>query len=97
MDYDISDLHCTPPYTSHLPAKDYDGGKVRLKDIWIRSMAQMFSTISQNFMRSLIGIQQALFEKCGLVYYGCCEPLDNKIDLKNSQYAEDRSKLLVQY
>jgi len=82
LDYDISDLHCTPPYTSHLPAKDYDGGKVRLKDIWIRSMAQMFSTISPEFHEEFdLAYSKPLFEKCGLVYYGCCEPLDNKIDL----------------
>ena len=82
LDYDLADLHCTPPYTSDLPAKDYDGGKVRLKDIWIRSMAQMFSSISPAQHEEFdLQYSKPLFEKCGLVYYGCCEPLDNKIDL----------------
>ena len=82
LDYDIPDLHCTPPYTSDLPAKDYDGGKVRLKDIWMRSMAQLFSSISPELHEEFdLAYSKPLFEKCGLVYYGCCEPLDNKIDL----------------
>lgn len=82
LDYDIPDLHCTPPYVSDLPAEDYDGGKVRLKDVWIRSMAQLFSSISPELHEEFdLAYSKPLFEKCGLVYYGCCEPLDNKIDL----------------
>lgn len=82
LDYNIPDLHCTPAYVSDLPAEDYDGGKVRLKDIWFRSMAQMFSSVSPEQHEEFdLKYSKPLFEKCGLIYYGCCEPLDNKIDL----------------
>lgn len=82
LEYDIEELHCTPPYSSELPAPDYDGGKIRLKDIWIRSMAQMFSSISPALHEEFdLAYSKPLFERCGLVYYGCCEPLDNKIEL----------------
>lgn len=82
LDYDLADLHCTPPYSGDLPAVDYDGGKVRLKDIWIRSMAQMFSSISPEQHEEFdLQYSRPLFEKCGLVYYGCCEPLENKMEL----------------
>lgn len=82
LDYNISNLHCTPPYSRDLPAQDYQGGKVRSKDTWIRSMAQMFSSISPALHEEFdLEYSKPLFEKFGLVYYGCCEPLDNKIDL----------------
>lgn len=74
-----SELHCTPAYTSQLPQKDFDG-KTRLKDVWFRGMAQMFSTISPA-MHDEFDLQymRPLMERCGLSYYGCCEPLDDKI------------------
>lgn len=75
-------LHCTPGLTDELPAKDYAGGPYRLKDVWIRSMAQMFSSVSPEMHREFdLDYSMKLFERCGMVYYGCCEPLDNKIDL----------------
>ena len=80
LDFNVSSLHCTPPYTNELPASDYDGGKVRFKDIWFRGMAQLFSSASPamqdefdlQYMRPVMG-------KFGLSYYGCCEPLDRVI------------------
>lgn len=82
LDYNISNLHCTPPYVSNLPSNDYNGGKIRLKDVWIRSAAQMFSTISPTMHEEFdLQYSKTLFERCGLVYYGCCEPLDNKIEI----------------
>ncbi|WMJ22834.1 hypothetical protein RBG61_12690 [Paludicola sp. MB14-C6] len=82
LDCDLPTLHCTPAYTSDLPAKDYTGGVVRLKDVWFRSMAQMFSSISPSMHQEFdLDYSSKLMEKCGLVYYGCCEPLDNKIGI----------------
>jgi hypothetical protein len=75
-------LHCTPILTSDLPGKDYDGGNMTRKDIWGRGTAQIFASVSKamheefdiEYMKQTIG-------QCGLVYYGCCEPLDKKIDI----------------
>ena len=82
LDFNIASLHCTPPYVDGLPADDYDGGKVRLKDVWYRGTAQPFASVSPE-MHEEFELQYAkkLMEKCGLVYYGCCEPLCNKIYL----------------
>ena len=75
----LSDLHCTPGYTSELPQKDYDE-KARLKDVWFRGMAQMLNTVSpQMFVEFELDYMRPLMERCGLVYYGCCEPLDTRI------------------
>jgi len=75
-------LHCTPILTSDLPGKDYDGENITRKDIWGRGTAQIFASVSKamheefdiEYMKQTIG-------QCGLVYYGCCEPLDKKIDI----------------
>ncbi len=75
-------LHCTPSYTSSLPAGDYQGGPYRLKDVWIRGTAQTFSSISPAMHEAFeLHYMKPLFAQCGLVYYGCCEPLDDRIDL----------------
>ena len=45
LDNELPALHCTPAYTSDLP-KTPVGEKTPLKNVWFRSMAQMFSTVS---------------------------------------------------
>jgi uroporphyrinogen-III decarboxylase len=80
LDFNIAALHCTPPYTDACPAADYDGGKVRLKDIWFRGMAQPFSSASPAMQDEFdLRYMRALMDKCALSYYGCCEPLDKFI------------------
>ena len=77
LGFDIANLHCTPPYVDDLPAPDYAGGAVRLKDVWFRGMAQMFSTVSPSMWEEFeLAYARPLMEQCGLSYYGCCEPLD---------------------
>lgn len=74
-------LHCTPAYTNQLPQKDFDG-KTRLKDVWFRGMAQMLTTVSPAMFEEFeLDYMRPLMERCGLVYYGCCEPLDNRLPL----------------
>ncbi len=81
-DSDPFSLHCTPILTSDLPGKDFDGENMTRKDIWGRGTAQIFASVSKamheefdiEYMKQTVG-------QCGLVYYGCCEPLDKKIDI----------------
>ena len=80
LEFNIPALHCTPPYTNELPAPDYDGGKVRFKDVWFRGMAQLFSSASPQMQDEFdLQYMRPMMEKCGLSYYGCCEPLDRFI------------------
>jgi len=75
-------LHCTPILTSDLPGKEFDGEHITRKDIWGRGTAQIFASVSKamheefdiEYMKQTVG-------QCGLVYYGCCEPLDKKLDI----------------
>jgi len=82
LDFNIPSLHCTPPYVDELPFHDYDGGTVALRDTWFRGMAQPFSTVSPTMWKEFeLDYMRPLMDKCGLVYYGCCEPLDNLLDM----------------
>ena len=74
-------LHCTAALCSDL-AKDYDGGKVLRKHIWGRGMAQIFASVSKDMHEEFdIDYMKKLLGKFGLSYYGCCEPLDTKMDI----------------
>lgn len=73
-------IHCTGAYTDDLPAPGFDPAKPRTKDIWMFGLAQMFSTVSPAMFDEFeIDICMPLFERFGLVYYGCCDPLDLKM------------------
>ena len=79
-------MHCTPACAEELPAPDFSG-KVRLKDVWGRGAAQIFSSVSPEMHDEFdLCYLQKLFDECGLLYYGCCEPLDKKIDILRKRF-----------
>ena len=50
--------------------------------MWFRSASQIFSTVSLAVFEEFdLQYTRRFMEKFPLVYYGCCEPLDNKIYL----------------
>jgi hypothetical protein len=76
------DLHCTPVHTNDLPSPGYDGVKLTRKDVWGRGFAQIFASVSKEMHEEFdIEYMKKTVGQCGLVYYGCCEPLDKKIDI----------------
>jgi hypothetical protein len=81
-------LHCTPALTKDLPTPEYvPGEKPQFKDLWFRSMAQIFSDVSSD-MHEEFDLQygKRLAERCGLTYYGCCERLDRKIPILKKNF-----------
>ncbi|MDA3799538.1 MAG: hypothetical protein PF692_10710 [Kiritimatiellae bacterium] len=74
-------IHCTGAYTDELPAAGYNPAKPRTKDMWMFGLAQMFSTVSPSMFEEYeIEYTKRICERFGLVYYGCCDPLDGKMD-----------------
>ena len=69
------------PY-SDLPGRSFDGVRLTRKDIWGRGAAQIFASVSKA-MHDEFDIEYMIktVGQCGLAYYGCCEPLDKKIDI----------------
>jgi hypothetical protein len=72
-------LHCTPGLVTH-KEKAHAPPYTR-KDIWFRTMAQMFSSISPA-MHEEFDMQYTypVASRCAYTYYGCCEPLHDRID-----------------
>ncbi len=79
-------LHCTVACARDLPAKDFKG-HARFKDVWGRCAAQIFGSVSPDMHDEFdLAYNQELFKDCGLVYYGCCEPMDRKIDILRRRF-----------
>jgi len=73
-------VHCTGACTDELPGPDFDPERPRTKDIWMFGLAQMFSTVSPAVFEEFeIDMCMPIFQRFGLVYYGCCDPLDRKM------------------
>jgi hypothetical protein len=79
-------VHCTVACSRELPADDFDG-HVRPKDVWGRCAAQIFGSVSPAMHDEFdLAYNQELFRDCGLVYYGCCEPMDAKVDILRKRF-----------
>jgi hypothetical protein len=73
-------IHCTGAYTDELPAPGYNPAKPRMKDMWMFGLAQMFSTVSPKMFKEFeVDYASRICARFGLVYYGCCDPLDKKM------------------
>jgi len=83
LDSGLPSLHCTPGYVSGLSPGE--GRPHTLKNIWFRSMAQMFTDISPDMWSEFeLQYMKPLAAECGLTYYGCCEVLDDKLIMLKS-------------
>ncbi len=69
-------------YTRRLPGAEFDPAHVRPSNMWGCSNAQIFAEVSPQ-MHWDFALQHELrwLSRWGLTYYGCCEPLDRKIDI----------------
>ncbi|MBM4041748.1 MAG: hypothetical protein FJ290_24895 [Planctomycetes bacterium] len=75
-------IHCTGAYSDELPAPGFDPQRPRPKDLWTYAMAQIFSTVSPAMHEEFeINYARHWTQRFGLCYYGCCEPLDDKVDM----------------
>jgi hypothetical protein len=73
-------IHCTGAWTDELPAPGYDPERPRTKDVWMFGLAQMFATVSpEMFDEFEVAYASRICARFGLVYYGCCDPLDRKM------------------
>jgi len=69
-------------YTSELPGKEYDAAWVKPHNMWGCSNAQILVQVSSEMhWEFALKHEMRWLEKWGLTYYGCCEPLDTKLDI----------------
>ena len=69
-------------YTKRLPGNNFDPGRVKAKNMWGCSNAQIFTGVSPE-MHAEFAIEHDLkwLKRWDLTYYGCCEVLDKKIGI----------------
>ena len=69
-------------FTDELPADDFDGERVRMKDMWGNSAAQIFSGVSPAMHEEFaLRYELRFLRRFGLNCYGCCEPLHRKVGI----------------
>jgi len=75
-------IHCTGAYTDGLPAAGFDRDRPRARDLWTFGMSQIFAAVSPAMHEEFeLPYLTPWFERFGLAYYGCCEPLDRKVEM----------------
>ena len=69
-------------FTDELPQADFDGAHVRSVDLWGHATTQIFSEVSPTMHDEFaLNYEKRFLERFGLSNYGCCEPLDKKLDI----------------
>lgn len=82
LDTELQYIHCTGAYTDDLPKDGMADGRAKAHNVWAFGMAQILSTVSPEMHEEFeIDLVRPVYERFGLMYYGCCEPLDRKIDI----------------
>jgi hypothetical protein len=75
-------IHCSGAYSDALPAEGFDPQRPRARDLWTSGMAQIFASVSPAMHQEFeLDYANRWYARFGLVYYGCCEPLHDKIDI----------------
>ncbi|MCI5649612.1 MAG: hypothetical protein MR332_09290 [Fusicatenibacter sp.] len=79
---DSTYVHCSAAASRDLQKNPIDYEHVKASNVWGRGLAQILATVSPA-MHDEFEIQYAIeaLRPFGMVYYGCCEPLDQKIDI----------------
>lgn len=70
-------------YTSHLPQPGFKAGQpARRRDLWVLSESQETVGVGPTqFAEFIFPYQQAVADKFGLCYYGCCEPVHTRWEI----------------
>ncbi|GAA0181800.1 hypothetical protein SH2C18_42810 [Clostridium sediminicola] len=82
LDPFIPYTHCSHNYTKDPLTKDFNPDMPKAKDCWTSGMAQIFVSISPALHQEFeFNYVKKIYERFGAVYYGCCEPLHNRLDM----------------
>ena len=68
-------------YSDELPQRDWDGTRVRPRDIWCWAEAQEMAVVSPEMHHEFVFVyEKRLLAPFGLNGYGCCDDLARKLD-----------------
>ncbi len=72
-------------YVSDLPGSNYDPNYIHPYNQWGNAMPQIFSEVSPDMHEEFaLQYDRKWLNRFGLSYYGCCEPLHNKLGILRS-------------
>ena len=72
-------------YTTVLPKPNFNSNQTRTIDQWGCATAQIFGDVSPEMHEEFgLNYERCWLERFGLCYYGCCEPLHDKIHILKS-------------
>lgn len=75
-------VHCTGAYSDEL---DMNKDETKASDLWTFNLSQIFSSVSPAMHQEYeADYSRKWFSRFGLGYYGCCEPLHDRIDMIRS-------------
>ena len=74
--------HCSHTFTDNLPGKDCDLNHGTTEQGWAFGLAQLFTSCSPAVTEEFeVQYMQRIFPHFGAIYYGCCERLDDRLDV----------------
>jgi hypothetical protein len=82
--YDVNGniCHCSYTFTDQLPSPDCDRDRPTTRDGWAFGMAQLFTSVSPKITEEFeVPYMQRIFTRFGAIYYGCCDRLDDRLDI----------------
>jgi hypothetical protein len=81
LGYGVDRIHCTGAQTTELPKPGFEVASPRAIDNWTFGRSQLFVSVSDaTFDEFVPGYYARWFERFGLGYFGCCDPLHSRID-----------------
>ena len=82
--YDVNTnmCHCSYTFSDTLPGVDCDRDNPTTRDGWAFGLAQLFTSVSPEITAEFeVPYMQRLFPHFGSIYYGCCDRLDDRLDI----------------
>ena len=82
--YDINTnlCHCSHTFSDDLPPASCDPNRPTTHDSWGFGLAQLFTSVSPAITDEFeVPYMQKIFPYFGAVYYGCCDRLDDRLDI----------------
>lgn len=84
--YDVNAnvCHCSYIYDDRLPcaSPDHDNPAPTTHDGWAFGLAQLFTSVSPDITAEFeVPYMQRIFPYFGSIYYGCCDRLDDRLDI----------------
>lgn len=74
--------HCSHTFTDDLPGAGCDRTHPTSQNAWAFGLAQLFTSVSPEVTEEFeVAYMKRIFPHFGAIYYGCCDRLDDRLDI----------------